>query len=108
MVLPLVDEHKPKCYLCHEGFENIEKLKNEINWYKLIPNQIKIITPRIISSRINKNPNLVMEHIDFSTLNFAPDSTPLEIESLINDGKAGQYTEISQNLNSLSHNIYAL
>jgi len=48
--------------------QNIEKLKNEINWYKLIPNQIKIITPRIISSRINKNPNLVMEHIDFSTL----------------------------------------
>ena len=48
--------------------QNIEKLKNEINWYKLIPNQIKIITPRIISSRINKNPNVVMEHIDFSTL----------------------------------------
>jgi len=48
--------------------QNIEKLKNEINWYKLIPNQIKIITPRIISSRINKNPNLVMEHINFSTL----------------------------------------
>ena len=28
MVLPLVDEHKPKCYLCHEGFENIEKLRD--------------------------------------------------------------------------------
>ncbi|MDX1596826.1 MAG: hypothetical protein R3327_07815 [Nitrosopumilaceae archaeon] len=27
MVLPLVDEDKPKCYLCHQGFENIEKLK---------------------------------------------------------------------------------
>jgi len=27
MVLPLADEHKPKCYLCHEGFENIEKLR---------------------------------------------------------------------------------
>lgn len=27
MVLPLVDEDKPKCYLCHEGFENIENLK---------------------------------------------------------------------------------
>ena len=27
MVLPLVDEHKPKCYLCHEGFENVEKLR---------------------------------------------------------------------------------
>ena len=27
MVLPLVDEHKPKCYLCHKGFEDIEKLR---------------------------------------------------------------------------------
>ena len=27
MVLPLVDEHKLKCYLCHEGFGNIEKLR---------------------------------------------------------------------------------
>lgn len=27
MVLPLVDEHKPKCYLCHKGFDNIEKLR---------------------------------------------------------------------------------
>ncbi len=31
MVLPLVDEHKPKCYLCHEGFENIEKLRDHQN-----------------------------------------------------------------------------
>ncbi len=27
MVLPLIDEHKPKCYLCHEGFENVEGLR---------------------------------------------------------------------------------
>lgn len=27
MVLPLVDEHKPKCYLCHDGFENVEELR---------------------------------------------------------------------------------
>jgi hypothetical protein len=31
MVLPLVDEHKPKCYLCHESFENIEKLREHQN-----------------------------------------------------------------------------
>lgn len=31
MVLPLVDEHKPKCYLCHESFENIEKLQSHQN-----------------------------------------------------------------------------
>jgi len=28
MVLPFVDEHHPKCYICHEGFEDIEKLRN--------------------------------------------------------------------------------
>lgn len=31
MVLPLVDEHKPKCYLCHQGFQNIEELRNHQN-----------------------------------------------------------------------------
>lgn len=31
MVLPLVDENKPKCYLCHEGFEDIEKLREHQN-----------------------------------------------------------------------------
>jgi len=31
MVLPLVDEHKPKCYLCHDGFDNIEELRNHQN-----------------------------------------------------------------------------
>jgi hypothetical protein len=31
MVLPLVDEHKPKCYLCHEGFENLEDLRDHQN-----------------------------------------------------------------------------
>ena len=28
MVLPLVDEDNPKCFLCHEGFSNIDDLKN--------------------------------------------------------------------------------
>ncbi|MEM3064686.1 MAG: hypothetical protein QW177_04865 [Candidatus Nitrosotenuis sp.] len=27
MVLPLVDEYKPKCYLCNNVFETIEKLR---------------------------------------------------------------------------------
>tara|TARA_B100001013_G_C24396193_1_gene358102 strand:- start:446 stop:586 length:141 start_codon:yes stop_codon:yes gene_type:complete len=27
LVLPLIDENKPKCYLCHELFENMEGLK---------------------------------------------------------------------------------
>ena len=31
MVLPLVDEDKPKCYVCHDGFENIEKLREHQN-----------------------------------------------------------------------------
>jgi len=31
MVLPLVDESKLKCYLCHLGFESIEKLRDHQN-----------------------------------------------------------------------------
>lgn len=27
MVLPFVDEDNPKCYLCHEGFKNMEELQ---------------------------------------------------------------------------------
>jgi hypothetical protein len=27
MVLPLIDEDRPKCYVCHQGFENIEELR---------------------------------------------------------------------------------
>jgi len=27
LVLPLIDENKPKCYLCHEMFENMVDLK---------------------------------------------------------------------------------
>lgn len=26
--MPLVDEDKPKCYLCHLDFENIERLRS--------------------------------------------------------------------------------
>ncbi|HET8720192.1 MAG TPA: hypothetical protein VFM64_04270 [Candidatus Nitrosotenuis sp.] len=31
MVLPLVDEFKPKCYLCNECFESIEKLRDHLD-----------------------------------------------------------------------------
>jgi len=31
MVMPLVDEHKPRCYLCHKGFEDIEGLRKHQN-----------------------------------------------------------------------------
>jgi len=27
LVLPLIDENKQKCYLCHEQFENMDELK---------------------------------------------------------------------------------
>ncbi len=27
MVMPLVDEDKPKCYLCQDGLENFEQLR---------------------------------------------------------------------------------
>lgn len=38
-------------------------------------------------------------YIGYSSLNFSPDSTPLEIERLINTDSANQYQEITQNLN---------
>jgi hypothetical protein len=28
MVMPLKDEDKPKCYLCHDGFENKDILES--------------------------------------------------------------------------------
>jgi len=31
MVMPLVDEDKPKCYLCHDGFENMKELREHQN-----------------------------------------------------------------------------
>lgn len=27
MVLPLVDEDRPKCYMCHKGFRSLEELR---------------------------------------------------------------------------------
>jgi hypothetical protein len=77
----------------------------------IVSNKRKYFLPTIYSrsSLISvNNPNsdnldqwiLDQGYIDFSTLNFAPDSTPLEIEKLINNDMAGQYIEISENLNS--------
>ena len=39
-------------------------------------------------------------YIDFSSLKFAPDSTPLEIEALINAGMVDQYEDITKHLDS--------
>jgi DNA polymerase-3 subunit delta' len=77
----------------------------------LISNQRKYFLPTIYSrSNLvtikNPDPNDLDQwitdqgYIDFSSLNFAPDSTPLQIEQLINNDLAGQYTDISENLNS--------
>ena len=77
----------------------------------IVSNQRKYFLPTIYSrsSLISiKNPStsdlnqwiLDQGYIDFSILNFAPDSTPLEIEKLINSDMAGQHMDISQNLNS--------
>ncbi len=77
----------------------------------IVSNQRKYFLPTIYSrsSLISiKNPDPVdldqwisdQGYIDFSSLNFAPDSTPLQIEYLIQNDLAGQYINISQNLNS--------
>ncbi len=77
----------------------------------LVSNKRKNFLPTIYS-RSNlisiKNPDPVdldqwisdQGYVDFSSLNFAPDSTPLQIEHLINNDLTGQYMDISHNLNS--------
>ena len=44
--MPLIDEDKPKCYLCHEGFENLEKLRehqktNHIDYFGTQKKELK-------------------------------------------------------------------
>ena len=46
MVLPLVDEDKPKCFLCHEGFENMDELRNHqkskhVDYFEFHKNNVK-------------------------------------------------------------------
>lgn len=46
-----------------------EKLLDEINWYNLIPNEIKYLTPRIFSYSLSKkNPFISMEYYSYDTL----------------------------------------
>lgn len=77
----------------------------------IVSNQRKYFLPTIYSrssiiSINNPDPQMINQwisdqgYIDFSTLNFAPNSSPLEIENLINNDKADLYIKISQNLNS--------
>ena len=77
----------------------------------LVSNKRKFFLPTIYSRSsiisINNPKSEVLDkwisdkgYIDYSTLDFAPDSTPLEIERLISNDMVGQYKQISQNLNS--------
>jgi len=70
MVLPLVDEHKPKCYLCHEGFEDIEKLRAHQNtkhsdFVKSNEKQTKIQNI-VISLNLMKNKRQENQHLAMS------------------------------------------
>ena len=77
----------------------------------LVSNKRKFFLPTIYSRSsiisINNPKSEVLDkwisdkgYIDYSTLDFAPDSTPLEIERRISNDMVGQYKQISQNLNS--------
>ena len=77
----------------------------------LVSNKRKFFLPTIYSRSITisiKNPKsdelnqwiAKKGYIDNSVLDFAPDSTPLEIERLINSDMVEQYREISHHLNS--------
>lgn len=46
-----------------------EKLRDELNWYKLLPNELKVLSPRIISeNEIDGQLNLVQEYYGYPTL----------------------------------------
>ena len=77
----------------------------------LVSNKRKYFLPTIYSRSailsVNNPPAEILDvwikqqgYIDHSTLDFAPDSTPLEIESLIKTDSIGQYQEITKQLDS--------
>jgi dTDP-glucose pyrophosphorylase len=46
-----------------------EKLRDELNWYKDLPDSLKVLSPRIISEKvINSQLNLVQEYYGYPTL----------------------------------------
>jgi dTDP-glucose pyrophosphorylase len=46
-----------------------DKLRDELNWYKALPEQLKVLSPRIISEKaINGKLNLVQEYYGYPTL----------------------------------------
>lgn len=47
---------------------NNEKLINEINWYKQIPNEILDLVPKILDSSVVENPFIKLEYIKHPTL----------------------------------------
>ena len=47
---------------------NNEKLVNEINWYKQIPDEILDLVPKISDSSVQKNPFIKLEYIKHPTL----------------------------------------
>jgi hypothetical protein len=49
--------------------QNNEKLKDELNWYKLMPEELKILSPRLLSTSTNKNTvTIVQEFYGYPTL----------------------------------------
>ena len=48
--------------------ENAEKLINEINWYKKIPDEISELIPKIVDSEISDKPFLKLEYVGLPTL----------------------------------------
>ena len=68
--------------------ENIQKLNDEIEWYKQIPNDLSKLTPNIIDFNQSKKPFLKLEYIKHPTLAelwlYSDFSTKLWVEILEN------------------------
>ena len=48
--------------------DDVEKLINEINWYKKIPKDISKIVPKVIEYNITNNPHIKLEYLKHPTL----------------------------------------
>jgi len=90
--------------------ENTEKLINEINWYKNIPDEISELTPKIVDSEISDKPFLKLEYVGLPTLaeiwlysEFSNDFWFKIIEELF--GVLDKFNKYSENVTMQEYNL---
>lgn len=48
--------------------KDTEKLRDEIQWYQHVPDDLKILAPRVLEARIDQDPYITMEYYGYPTL----------------------------------------